>query len=477
MDGKHNEEEDVLPVARVMHFRFERGYDFRIRQVGNPCEAREMARPTKRLFATRPRWVHAKAHLYPISVPSRFAKTDDSFIDWSVTPTGPLRLYVHIPWCLGKCTFCHYNSVPRRPDDEEFGQYVACLLGELQTYRERLGLDELVAETLYVGGGTPSILEPQQIQKLLDGLHQEVSFVNDATLATEVSPGTLTPKRTQAFLSGGINRVSMGVQSLNDRILLACGRDHDSAQVECAYSVLRDAGVQEINFDLILGLPGQTTDDFAGTLEKVLRMGPTSLTFSDFRLSPKSRLAAEGYEPDWHAMIAMRATYQDVMGRDGRYVRTRPHYYVIPEQSRSGTTRVPFLDTRPGPGFQLGIGASACSHLGDVIHCKADYPRYLEMYRAGRLPVTRALRLTEEDKTTIKVIRAIVDNVSIPRDPEVTDMFGDRIQFLRKHGLIDEDWRLTDDGCLFGEEVVYLFYPGRDAILRTGEQNAVATVS
>ena len=121
------------------------------------------------------------------------------------------------------------ESAAGEREDREVERYMECLKQELSIYCERFGVERLSAETLYIGGGTPSVLKPAQIESLLQVVHDRVDFVDGAFLITETSPGTLSPEKVQAFVDGGINRISIGVQSLQDHILSLCGRDHDAA--------------------------------------------------------------------------------------------------------------------------------------------------------------------------------------------------------------------------------------------------------
>lgn len=422
----------------------------------------------------RPAVVHEKAHVYPVSVPELWHKATDAVIDWRIPPDKPVRLYVHIPWCLARCTFCFYESRAGVPPETDVAAYIACLKTELGLYARNLRQNRLAAETLYIGGGTPSVLTPEQIRHFMDVIHDAVDFVKGASLIAEVSPGTLTPEKVAAFVEKGISRVSIGVQSFDDTILKICGRDHDAAGAVKAYEMLREAGIPEINFDLMLALPEQTLDSFARSVGKALELAPSSLSFLDLRVAPGSPLHKSGhYYPTWREDICMRAIYQEMLKADGRYERTRPHYYILPEQARGRSTRVPCLDSRPGPGCQIGIGVTAYSHIGDVCFINARNPKYQLTIQSGHLPVEWALTLDEEDKTAMRAIRDVVDLTVVPNLPEVLAQYPEQVKFLKDNGLIDADYSLTDDGCLFGEEIAYMFYPAK---AKAAEMAACAAV-
>lgn len=418
-----------------------------------------------RMKTSRPTEVHEKAHAYPVSVPQIWSESDENIINWDFQVDKPLRLYIHIPWCKLKCVFCFYESDKCIPSDETVKQYISSLECELKLYLARLGIKKFKAEVLYIGGGTPSVLNATQINILLDMVHQYVDFTNESSLITEISPGTITPEKIKAFASGGINRISMGVQSFQDHILKKCNRDHNSEEAVIAYTHLREAGILEINFDLMLALPDQTYEDFSKTVLTALELGPSSISFLDLRVAAGSYLHELGYYyPSWEEDIMMRAIYQEMMKMDGRYMRTRPHYYILPEEARGRSTRVPCLDSRIGLGFQIGIGVTSYGHLGNVQYCNMRNPSYTGALNDNILPISSGLILSEEDKIAMKAIRSIVDYKLVPSNKDILSQYKKEIKYLTKNNLIDKEYQLTNEGCLFGEEIAYMFYPQKALI-------------
>jgi coproporphyrinogen III oxidase-like Fe-S oxidoreductase len=256
----------------------------------------------------------------------------------------------------------------------------------------------------------------------------------------------------------------MGVQSFQDTLLEKNARDHDSAGTRAAYDMIRDIGVPEVNIDLLVNLPGQTVMNFASSVRSVLELGPSCISFLDLHIPPTTTVFKKGghYRP-WREYLIRRAIYQRMLDDDGRYVRHRPHYYVLPDEAQGRTTRVTCTDTRAyqkgGLGYQLGIGMSARGHLGSVAYVNAINPAYEAIVRDGGLPLERSHVLREEDKIAMRAIRSAVDYCTFPGDPVVQQRYSRQLGFLRKYGLLDEDNNFTDDGCLFGEELGYMFYP------------------
>lgn len=416
----------------------------------------------------RPERTYEKGHVFPISIPDRFGEADETILNWDAVSSisNPLRLYVHIPWCKSKCTFCFYESDIKVPNDEAVEKYIDALTKELALYSKKIGRDKIDTEVLYIGGGTPTILTPTQINRLFEGIRTHINFIPGAFLISESSPGTLTKEKVNALRNNGVNRMSIGIQTLDDEILKLCRRDHDAQQAKSTYQLIREVGIPEVNIDLMLALPNQSYESFRKTLEETIQLEPSSISFLDLRICPGSALFSRLQRdkcsiPDWLDDIVMRAIYQEVM-KDTSYVRTRPHYYIKPEEMKHRATRVPCLDSRFDLGFQIGVGVSAYSHLEDVAFINATGNKYFELLSSDKLPIKTATVLTKADKTAMRAIRTIIDTTTVPNREDVIGQYKSEIEYLQKSGLLSPNFELTDDGCLFGEEVVYSFYPKKD---------------
>lgn len=188
----------------------------------------------------------------------------------------PQSLYVHIPFCSLKCHYCDFAVRVLNPERhaEQVQRYLSHLELELRA------LSELAAplQTLYIGGGTPALLAPVEIQYLLSILQQnfELGALQEWTL--EANPEDLSEEQIGIWLAGGVNRVSLGVQSFQDAELQSCGRAHDAAQIPKACRLLREAGVENLSFDLIYGLPGQSLQSWADNLQAAIELAPQHLS-------------------------------------------------------------------------------------------------------------------------------------------------------------------------------------------------------
>ena len=197
----------------------------------------------------------------------------------------PLSLYVHLPWCVRKCPYCDFNSYEARgalPDLE----YVDALLRDLRSEIE-LAQGRAI-ETIYFGGGTPSLFSAGAIARLLDGLRAKASIAANAEVTLEANPGAVDVARFAAFREAGVNRLSIGIQSFRNEKLHALGRVHDAAQAEAAVAAARAAGFANVNVDLMYGLPG---DDVAGAvtdLERAIELAPEHVSWYQLTLEPNT---------------------------------------------------------------------------------------------------------------------------------------------------------------------------------------------
>lgn len=194
----------------------------------------------------------------------------------SLLSTPPLSLYIHIPWCVRKCPYCDFNSHARNralPETE----YLRALLADLDS--ELAFSVGRSVQSVFFGGGTPSLLSGATVGAILDGVNARLTVAGDAEITLEANPGTAESRRFIDFLAAGVNRLSIGVQSFADEQLNRLGRIHDSAQAVAAFDAARAAGFDNINLDLMHGLPGQTTASAIADLDRAIALAPEHLSW------------------------------------------------------------------------------------------------------------------------------------------------------------------------------------------------------
>lgn len=184
--------------------------------------------------------------------------------------TDRLGLYVHIPYCVKKCNYCDFCSLPTGANGVS-DAYVRRLCDEIGEYRD---LVTSPLSTVYFGGGTPSLLTPLQLERIVDTIHSVFDILPGAELSFEANPGTVTEEIGSSFRSAGFNRVSLGLQSIHEKEMKILGRIHNLEDFDMAYSILRRVGFDNINVDLMYGIPHQTPESFRATLEYVCAVAP-----------------------------------------------------------------------------------------------------------------------------------------------------------------------------------------------------------
>ena len=185
-----------------------------------------------------------------------------------------LEIYIHIPFCVKKCDYCDFLSAPADLETKE--KYVEALINEIKLNKNKMS--EYVVDTVFIGGGTPSLLEENQISKIMSVLKDNCNMSENPEITIECNPGTITESKLLEYKKSGINRISFGLQSANDEELKSIGRIHNYAGYLESYNLARKCGFDNINVDLMSALPGQTLKSYEETLNKVVRLEPEHIS-------------------------------------------------------------------------------------------------------------------------------------------------------------------------------------------------------
>ena len=222
----------------------------------------------------------------------------------------PLGLYIHVPFCTVKCSYCDFNSFAGIEDMQ--GEWEAAALTELALWSPRLRDRDI--STVFIGGGTPSLLPGESIERMLEAVDANFSLTSDAEITLEANPESVQPARLTIYRSAGVNRISMGVQSLDSEELVFLDRIHSADRAEAAFAEIRAAGFDNVNLDLIYGLPGQSLATWQSTVNRVLTWsgdGPDHISCYALTVEEGTPLAARvasgqvlEADPDYVAEIA-----------------------------------------------------------------------------------------------------------------------------------------------------------------------------
>jgi oxygen-independent coproporphyrinogen-3 oxidase len=206
----------------------------------------------------------------------------------------PLALYIHLPWCVRKCPYCDFNSHTLRGGDRGLRAdpvpeqvYVDALLVDLDAELARVAARRPLV-SLFIGGGTPSLFSGAAISRLLDGVRARAVLADDAEITLEANPGTVDAGHFAGYAEAGVNRLSIGVQSLNDDALTRLGRIHSAADVRRTVKTARAAGIENLNLDLMFALPGQDLSAARQDLEQLIALEPEHISFYELTLEPNT---------------------------------------------------------------------------------------------------------------------------------------------------------------------------------------------
>ncbi|MBP9642402.1 MAG: radical SAM family heme chaperone HemW [Budvicia sp.] len=197
----------------------------------------------------------------------------------------PLSLYIHIPWCVQKCPYCDFNSHALKggiPDLE----YVDHLLSDLDS--DVALTSGRTISTIFIGGGTPSLLTSEAMQRLLDGVRSRLTLADDVEITMEANPGTVEAERFSAYQKAGVNRISIGVQSFSQSKLERLGRIHGPQEAKRAAKLARDLGLRSFNLDLMHGLPDQSADEALDDLRQAIELNPPHLSWYQLTIEPNT---------------------------------------------------------------------------------------------------------------------------------------------------------------------------------------------
>ncbi len=197
----------------------------------------------------------------------------------------PLSLYVHFPWCVRKCPYCDFNSHAARGAVPEQA-YVDALLRDLESELPSIAARRI--ETVFLGGGTPSLFSPESIARLLDGVRARTDVAPGAEITLEANPGTVDVENFKGFRDAGVNRLSIGIQSFDGDKLKTLGRIHGRDEALCAAEAARDAGFGNLNLDLMFGLPGQTVEQAVSDIRTAIGLQPTHLSAYQLTIEPNT---------------------------------------------------------------------------------------------------------------------------------------------------------------------------------------------
>jgi oxygen-independent coproporphyrinogen-3 oxidase len=387
-------------------------------------------------------------------------KTTSQDVVLSALP--PLSLYVHVPWCVKKCPYCDFNSHEFKEQGDAWEhEYIQALLKDLENTLPLVWGRRLVS--VFIGGGTPSILSPESIDTLLAGIRARMSYVADMEVTMEASPGTLDNAKLKGFRDAGVNRLSIGVQSFDDDLLAQIGRIHNGAQAREALATAYQL-FDKVNLDIMFALPNQTMAQLQADVQTALSFKPTHLSYYHLTLEPNTYFHRYPPKlPDDELALDMQAYIETALESAGMT------HYEVSAFAKAGHESIHNTNYWQF-GDYIGIGAGAhgkiSRHDGIVRHAKFKHPQtYVAQISQGNaveseqhlsradLPfefMLNALRL--RDGVKVSHFAAATGLTIADLEPALSTA-QTRGLMVNEHGVL----RVTDLGWRFMSDVQALF--------------------
>ena len=335
-----------------------------------------------------------------------------------------LSLYVHIPFCASPCFYCGCNRIITRDKSKSEG-YLARLYREIAMTAELFDRDREVIQ-LHFGGGTPNFLSPAQLREVVDTLRRQFHFSTafDRDISIELDPRFVDPAEIAELAAIGFNRASLGVQDFDPAVQAAVNRIQSVAETRAVVEACRASGFRSVNIDLIYGLPMQTREGFAATLDTVAAMRPDRVAVYSYAhlpqlFKPQRQINADDL-PDAETKLALLQLAIEKLSAAG-YVYIGMDHFALPDdelsqaQRRGGLHRNFMGYTTHADSDLVGLGVSAISHIGDSFSQNPrDLPSWEIALDQGRLPVFRGMRLSEDDRLRADLIQQLMCQGEIP---------------------------------------------------------------
>lgn len=362
-------------------------------------------------------------------------------------------LYIHFPFCISKCRYCDFYSIPFAEDTAR---------SYLDALRKEMALKERSAhglKGLYLGGGTPSLLSGAELSAIMKDAAERYGFAADAEITLEANPGAVSREQLEAFRDAGINRISIGIQSFDDRELQALGRCHTAADSSAAIEAARAAGFDNLSLDLIYGIPGQGIDQWRSTLARALAFGPEHL--STYELTPEEGTPL--FEEIGRRRVAM----------PGEDTITGLYYHTLDTLAASGYEHYEISNfAMPGRqcahnlnywnrGAYLGVGAGAHSFDGTARTANVrSVHDYVHRLGAGELPLEEETVIDEAAAAREWIFLGLrkTEGIALGALPRIeTHLNTEAAEELILRGLIEisnHRLRLTRTGLVLSSEVM-----------------------
>ena len=378
----------------------------------------------------------------------------------------PMCIYVHIPFCTQRCSFCYYKTVDLKEYRPEVDSYIDTLCQEFEMATERFNLSNRPIHAVYFGGGTPSLLVEHQFEKLVTTLRKNFKCFDDKVqFSLEAEPLTVSQSKMDTLADLGVTRLSMGVQSFEDEIIKLSGRGHDAKRAYRAIEIAQKAGRGQwtINIDLLSGLAGETDETWASSVKQAIGTGVESITVYKMEAFANTDVFQQGVRQEKINLPDEEQEMRFMQYAMDRFAEVNYLPWSFFTYTKDGCDESKYISSIwRGMDF-YGFGASAFGTLGDsILQNASELSQYGEMVEAGELPLQRGYHFTSFDR----MVREVLMGIKLLRfdlkgfkqrhglrlekicAPIIEDLEAEGFITLSKHTL-----ELTDKGILYGDYV------------------------
>lgn len=371
-----------------------------------------------------------------------------------------IGIYIHIPFCKRKCFYCDFCSFETNAN--LYKEYVDCLIEEIKNCN--VNNKEVLIKTIYIGGGTPSIIDEKYIELIISALKDKFNFDKKCEMTIEVNPGTANIDKLKKYKEIGINRLSIGLQTTNDRLLNLIGRIHNFNEFENVYDIARSVGFKNVNVDLMIGLPTQTIDDVVESLDKIIKKNPEHISVYSLILEEGTKL---------EKMVKNRKidVLEDELERDMYWTVKRTlkqngyNHYEISNFAKSGFESKHNTDCWKQHEY-LGFGLSAHSYFNDIRYSNiCDISKYISNIKNKDFEKNVEINEIQDKKSKenefiilgLRMLKGVnIDGFYKIFNENPTKMYAKQIEKLTNQGLIkieNGNIKLTDKGIDFANMV------------------------
>lgn len=412
-------------------------------------------------------------HYPPITMYPR--SNEDLFLkDYKNPVNNRFDIYVHIPFCIKYCSFCHY-PVMIGENKQEKDKYLCALEKEIELYMGRLNIDKIKSRSVLIGGGTPTYLEPSQLKRFLDFLNSKVDLSSCTQFSYDVDPITISgdegTERLKIMKNSGVTRLTIGIQSLDDNLLKLMNRHHNAAEAIESVEKTKKMGFK-LCIEFIYGYPTQTLDSWIQTIRQAINLGVDEIQIYRLKIIPygdhtgfianKFKTTQESF-PNLDEIMLMKMS-AIIMLAENKYTENLIRVFTRDRQEYSHYAHnqcCSLLD-------QLGFGLTAFSSLRDRFGLNTqDFNEYYNAISQNRLPLNRSLVRNYDDQIRWALILPLKNRQVYKKyyqkvtGASLNDIFRKKIEKLKNLGLLFEDeftLKLTERGRFFADETCHQFY-------------------